>query len=102
MTIAPFLIFLLCCLAFVGVVFLLLWTLVRFGRSESYQMRSKRCPSCGTYRKPIKTGNVRNLVEDELRCPVCGYVTWDVPPKTNLSVQPMDQMQPTRTAQRKF
>jgi hypothetical protein len=26
-----------------------------------------------------------------MRCPRCGYISWDVPPKTNLSTRPNDR-----------
>ncbi len=91
MEIIPFLLFILCYIVIVGVVCGLFYLLVRFGRGESYDLRSVRCPQCRTQRKPRKTGNVRNLVEAELRCPVCGYISWDTPPRTDLSARPMNK-----------
>lgn len=91
MDIVPFLLFILCCFGIVGIICLLFYILVRFGRAETDELRSFHCPQCQTLRKPRKTGNVRNLIEDELQCPVCGYISWDVPPKTSLSSRPVDK-----------
>ena len=60
--------------------------LLYFGKSDADELRDVRCSQCQTQRKPIKTGAIRNLVEVELRCPVCGHVSWDIPAKTNLSI----------------
>ncbi|MCZ6676425.1 MAG: hypothetical protein O7E52_04160 [Candidatus Poribacteria bacterium] len=84
-------IFILCCFVIVALLYGLFYTLVRFGRGESYDLRSTHCPTCQTQRKPRKTGVVRNLVEEELQCPECGYISWDIPPKTDLSTPPTDK-----------
>lgn len=91
MEIIPFLLFVLCCIAIVGAVCGLFYLLVHFGRGESYDLRSVRCPQCNTQRKPRRTGKVRNLVEAELECPVCSYISWDIPPRTDLSARPTDK-----------
>ena len=91
MEIIPFLLFILCCLAIVGAVCGLFCLLIHFGRGESHDLRSVRCPQCRTQRKPRKTGKVKNLVEAELQCPVCGYISWDIPPRTDLSARPTDK-----------
>lgn len=91
MEIVPFLLFILCCFVFVGVICGLFYILIRFGRTEADELRSARCPLCQTMRKPHKTGNVRNLVEDEWQCPECGYLSWESPPKTNLSIRQIDR-----------
>ena len=91
MEIVPFLLFIACCIAIVGALFGLFYLLTRFGRGESYELRSVRCPQCQTQRKPRRTGKVRNLVETELECPACRYISWDVPPRTDLSARPTDK-----------
>ena len=91
MEITSFLLFVLCCIVIVGAVCGLFYLLTRFGRGESHDLRSAHCPQCRTQRKPRKTGNVRNLVESELQCPVCDYISWDVPPRTDLSARPVDK-----------
>ena len=88
---APFLIFSFVCV-FIVVLLLILFKIgSHFGRSDADEFRAVRCPQCQTRRKPEKTGTIRNLVELELRCPRCGYISWDIPPKTNLSTRPTDQ-----------
>lgn len=87
MEILPFLFFILFCAIVLVVVYGLFRILLYFGKSDADEFRDMRCPQCQTQRKPIKTGAVRNLVEVELRCPVCGYVSWDIPAKTNLSIR---------------
>lgn len=91
MEIIPFLLFIVCCIAIVGALFGLFYLLTRFGRGESHELRSVRCPQCQTQRKPRRTGKVRNLVEAELECPVCSYISWDIPPRTDLSARPTDK-----------
>ena len=84
----PFLLFVLFCFLLVGLIRGLFYLLVRFGRTEADKSRMARCPQCQTRRKPHKTGDVRNLVEYELQCPECGYISWDIPPKIHLSTRP--------------
>lgn len=91
MDILPFLLFLLFCMMLVGIICGLFWLLGRFGSGEADERPTNRCPQCGTRRKPRKTGKVRNLVEIELRCLKCGYRSWDIPPKTNLSKSSTDK-----------
>ncbi len=91
MEIVPFLLFVLCCFVIVGLICGLFYILVRFGQGESDGLRSVRCPQCQTQRKPRKTGVIRNLVEEELRCPECGFISWDIPPKTDLSTRLVDK-----------
>lgn len=91
MEIIPFLLFILCCLGIVGSICGLFYLLTRFGRGESYDLRSVRCLQCSTQRKPRRTGRVMNLVESELECPICGYISWDIPPRTDLSARPADK-----------
>ena len=91
MEIIPFLIFVLCCIAIVGAIYGLFCLLTRFGRGESHDLRSVRCPQCDTQRKPRRTGRVMNLVQAELQCPACGYISWDIPPRTDLSARPTDR-----------
>lgn len=87
----PFLIFILVCAFIVGLLFVLFKMSAYFGRSDADKFRAVRCSVCQTRRKAEKTGTVRNLVEFELKCPVCGHISWDVPPKTNLSTRPKDR-----------
>ena len=87
MEILPFLFFILFCVIILGIIYGLFRLLHHFGRSDADEFRDVRCPGCQTRRKPVKTGAVRNLVEAELRCPVCGGVSWDIPAKTNLSTR---------------
>ena len=87
MEILPFLFFTLFCIIIVGAIYGLFRLLLHFGRSDADEFRDVRCPQCGTQRKPIKTGAVRNLVEIEQRCPKCDYISWDIPEKTNLSTR---------------
>lgn len=89
-TLVPFLIFSLFCVGVVAVLLALFKMGAYFGRSDADEFRAVRCPECQTKRKPERTGRVRNLVEREMRCPQCGYISWDVPPKTNLSTRPTD------------
>lgn len=90
-TFLPFLIFSLVCV-FIVVLLLVLFKIgAYFGRSDVDEFRAVRCPQCQTRRKPEKTGAVKNLVELELRCPRCGYISYDIPPKTNLSTRPTDR-----------
>ncbi len=90
-TFGPFLIFSLFCFFLVLLLFVLLKIGAYFGKSDVDELRAVRCPQCETRRKPEKTGAVRNLVELEMRCPRCGYISWDVPPKTNLSARPTER-----------
>ena len=87
MEILPFLFFTLFCIIILGVLYGLFRLLIHFGRSDADEFRDVRCPQCQTQRKPIKIGVVRNLVEIEQRCPECGYISWDIPAKTNLSTR---------------
>ena len=90
-TFLPFLIFSLVCV-FIVVLLLALFKIgAYFGRSDVDEFRAVRCPQCQTRRKPEKTGAVRNLVELEMRCPRCGFISYDIPPKTNLSARPTDR-----------
>ena len=86
MEILPFLLFILFCAVILVMIYGLFRILLYFGRSDADEFRDVRCSQCETRRKPTKTGAIRNLVEVELRCPVCGHVSWDIPAKTNLSV----------------
>lgn len=78
---------LLCLISFaiVGLLYALFKIFSYYGKSDWDEFRSVRCPQCNTQKKPQKTGVVRNLVELEMQCPVCGFLSWDIPPKTNLS-----------------
>lgn len=78
------------CLAIVGLLFVLFKIFSYYGKSDWDEFRSKRCSQCDTQKKPQKTGVVRNLVELEMHCPVCGFLSWDIPPKTNLSKRHTD------------
>lgn len=89
-TFFPFLIFSCVCIFIVALLFVLFKIAAYFGRSDADEFRAARCPQCQTRRKPEKTGAVRNLVEHEMRCPRCGFISWDIPPKTNLSTRPTD------------
>ena len=90
-TLVPFLIFSLFCILIVVLLLLLFKIGAYFGKSDADEFRAVRCPQCQTRRKPEKTGTVRNLVELEMQCPRCGHISWDVPPKTNLSTRPTDR-----------
>jgi len=90
-TFLPFLIFSLVCVLIVVLLLVLFKIGAYFGRSDVDEFRAVRCPQCQTRRKPEKTGAVRNLVELEMRCPRCGFISWDIPPKTNLSTRPTDR-----------
>lgn len=87
----PFLLFGLFCVFIVAVLLVLFKIGAHFGRSDADEFRAIRCPQCNTRRKPEKTGTVRNLVELEMRCTRCGHISWDIPPKTNLSARPSDR-----------
>ena len=77
-TFAPFLIFSFVCV-FIVVLLLILFKIgAHFGRSDADEFRAVRCPQCQTRRKPEKTGTIRNLVELELRCPRCGYISYGI------------------------
>lgn len=90
-TFLPLLIFSFICV-FIIVLLLILFKIgAYFGRSDADEFRAVRCSQCQTRRKPEKTGAVRNLVELEMRCPRCGFISWDIPPKTNLSTRPTDR-----------
>ena len=78
------------CLIIIGILFILLKIFLIYGKSDADEFRVTRCPGCDTDKKPQKTGDVRNLVELKLRCPICGYISWDIPPKTNLSKRSSD------------
>ena len=86
----PFLIFSLFCILSVVLLLILFKIGAYFGKSDVDEFRAVRCPQCQTRRKPEKTGTVRNLVELEMQCPRCGHISWDIPPKTNLSTRPND------------
>ena len=90
-TFLPFLIFSCVCVFIIVLLFVLFKIGAYFGRSDADEFRAVRCPQCQTRRKPEKTGSVRNLVELEMRCPRCGFISWDIPPKTNLSTRPTDR-----------
>ena len=90
-TFLPFLIFSFVCVFIVVLLVVLFKVGAYFGKSDADEFRAVRCPQCQTRRKPEETGTIRNLVELELRCPRCGYISWDIPPKTNLSTRPTDQ-----------
>ncbi len=90
-TFLPFLIFSFVCVFIVLLLFILFKIGAYFGRSDVDEFRAVRCPQCQTRRKPEKTGGVRNLVELEMCCPRCGHISWDIPPKTNLSARPTDR-----------
>ncbi len=86
MEILAFLYFMLFCAMIFGAIYTLFRLLVYFGKSDADDFRDLRCSQCRTQKKPIRTGIVRNLVEFELRCRKCGYISWDIPEKTNLSI----------------
>lgn len=86
----PFLVFSLFCVFIIALLYALFKMGAYFGRSDVDEFRAVRCPGCHTRRKPERTGTVRNLVELEMRCPRCGYISWDIPPKTNLSSRASD------------
>ena len=54
MEIVPFLLFILCCIGIGGALFGLFYLLTRFGRGESHDLRSVRCPQCHTPTKAEK------------------------------------------------
>ena len=87
----PFLIFVVVCLFIIVLLVVAFKIGAYFGRSDVDEFRAVRCVKCQTRRKPVKTGTVRNLVEFEMRCPRCGHISWDVPPKTNLSTRPTER-----------
>ena len=76
-TFLPFLIFSFICVFIVGLLLILFKIGAYFGRSDVDEFRAVRCPQCQTRRKPEKTGEVRNLVEHEMRCPRC-VISWDI------------------------
>lgn len=89
------LLFSLICLIIIGLLFILFKIFSYYGKSDWDEFRSLHCSQCDTKKKPQKTGKVRNLVELELQCPVCGFFSWDIPPKTNLSKRSTDIDQKT-------
>ena len=90
-----FLFFTFFCIFIIALLLVLFKIGAYFGKSDADEFRAVRCPQCQTRRKPEKTGVVRNLVELEMCCPRCGYISWDVPPKTNLSTRPNNPNDPT-------
>lgn len=76
--------------AIVGLLYVLFKIFSYYGKSDWDEYRSVRCSLCETQKKPQKTGVVRNLVELEMQCPVCGFISWDIPNKTNLSKRSSD------------
>lgn len=78
------------CLSIVGLLFILFKIFSYYGKSDWDEFRSVRCLQCNTHKKPQKTGVVQNLVELEMQCPICGFLSWDIPPKTNLSKRKSD------------
>ena len=90
----PFLIFVVVCLFIVVLLVVAFKIGAHFGRSDVDEFRAARCGQCQTRQKPVKTGTVRNLVEFEMRCPRCGHISWDIPPKTNLSSRPTERDEP--------